>query len=219
MLTSAQVESAATEGPLASARNSSDAARAAFTIRRLILSIQRAVTAIESCAKPVICAAFGYSFGLAIDVGTACDVRLAASDTKFSVKEAAIGLAADLGTLSRLPKVGVSLSWVKEVAYTARTFDAAEALRVGFVSAVVEGGRKGVVERGVKMAEEMAALSPVAVQSTKRVVDFSRDHSIADGLVSFLFLRLCFGRETDECRNMSRRGMRPCCRLRMCPRR
>ena len=57
--------------------------------------------------------------------------RYAAADTKFSIKEVDIGLAADLGTLQRLPKIVGNDSVVRELAYTARVFSASEALSFG----------------------------------------------------------------------------------------
>lgn len=160
-----------------------DPAHQALHWRTHIHHIQSAVSALEACPKPVIAALFGFAYGAAIDIATACDVRLAARNaTRLSVRETAIGLAADVGTLSRLPKVVGSHSWVKEVCMTAREFDGAEAERVGLVSEAVEGGKEAVLARALEVAKAMGGHSPVAVQGTKRVLDYSRDHSVADGL-------------------------------------
>lgn len=133
----------------------------------------------------------GISYGAAIDISTCCDIRLCTRDTIFSVREVAIGLAADLGTLSRLPQTGVSMSFIKDVALTARDWDAAEALQVGFVSGVYESKGKAL-ERAMELARTIAEKSPVAVQGTKAVVNYSRDHSIEDGELFFLFFSFCF---------------------------
>ena len=95
----------------------------------------------------------------------------------MAVKEVDIGLAADIGTLSRLPKAVGSFSWVKDVCLSARTFDAAEALRVGFVSQVLES-KAAALETGLKMASFVASKSPVAVQGTKELLNHARDHSV-----------------------------------------
>jgi delta(3,5)-delta(2,4)-dienoyl-CoA isomerase len=123
----------------------------------------------------------GYSFGLGIDMSTCADIRICSADTKFAVKEVDIGLAADIGTLTRLPKVVGSFSWVKDVSLSARVFGAEEALRVGFVSQVHETKQKAV-EAGLKMAELLATKSPVAVQGTKELLNHARDHAVADSL-------------------------------------
>ena len=78
----------------------------------------------------MICVLHGISIGIAIDISCCADVRICARNTRFSVKEVDIGLAADLGTLSRLPKLVGSTSWVKDVCLSARDFSGEEALAV-----------------------------------------------------------------------------------------
>jgi len=136
---------------------------------------------VEKCEKPVICIMHGFSFGLAIDISTCADIRICAADTKFTVKEVDIGLAADIGTLSRLPKVVGSLSWIKDVCLSARVFGAEEALRVGFVSSIWETKGKAIQE-AYRMAKLLSDKSPVAVQGTKELLNHARDHTIADSL-------------------------------------
>ncbi len=117
------------------------------------------------------------------------DIRICARDTRFAVKEVDIGLAADIGTLARLPKAVASLSWVKDVCLTARDFSAAEALAVGFVSQVHDN-KAAAVAAAYKTAAFIATKSPVAVQGTKELLNHSRDHSVED---SKLPLGLCGG--------------------------
>jgi len=158
-----------------------DVARVAQGIRRHVDEFQKCIGSVERCEKPVICVMHGYSFGLAIDISTCADIRICAKDTKFAVKEVDIGLAADIGTLSRLPKVVGNFGWVKDVALTARTFGSEEAYNVGFVSQVLDTKEKAV-EAALKMAGFIATKSPVAVQGTKELLNHARDHSIADSL-------------------------------------
>ncbi|KAF8244455.1 ClpP/crotonase [Wilcoxina mikolae CBS 423.85] len=160
---------------------SADPARRALALRRFIKGFQDAIGSVESCEKPVIVVLHGISFGIAIDISSCADIRLCAADTKFSVKEVDIGIAADIGTLTRLPKIVGSLSWVKEVAYTARIFGAEEALKQGFVSTVLPTKAEAVAE-GLKLATLMAEKSPLAVQGTKAIINYSIDHTIQEGL-------------------------------------
>ena len=171
---------AASESGNAMGGDDTDTARRAIKLRRHIKNIQNAVTAIEKCEKPVIAVMHGISYGLAIDMTTCCDVRLCAKDTRFSVREVEIGIAADVGTLSRLPYSGISMSFIKDVALSARDWSAAEALQVGYVSGVYET-KKATLDRALEIAKLIATKSPVAVQGTKEVINFSRDHTIADG--------------------------------------
>ncbi|KAI5922697.1 ClpP/crotonase-like domain-containing protein [Camillea tinctor] len=158
-----------------------DEARRATQLRRYIVDFQNSISQIEKCEKPVICVLHGISLGLAIDMSSCADIRICSKDTRFAVKEVDIGLAADIGTLSRLPKVVSSFSWVKDVCLTARDFGAAEALAVGFVSQVHETKAKAV-EAAIGMATLIASKSPVAVQGTKELLNHARDNSVADSL-------------------------------------
>lgn len=157
-----------------------DPARVATQLRRHIDEFQDCISSIERCEKPVIAAMHGISYGLAIDLCVASDIRLCAKNTAFSVKEVDIGLAADIGTLTRLPKVVGNYGWVKEVALTARIFGAEEALKVGLVNAVYDN-KEQTVAKAIELASLMASKSPVAVQGTKEILNYSRDHSVKDG--------------------------------------
>lgn len=94
----------------------------------------------------------------------------------LDIQEVDIGLAADIGTLARLPKVTGNQSLVQELAYTSRNFSAAEAKEIGLVSRIVEGGREEVIKAALETAKVIAAKSPIAVVGTKRVLLHSRDH-------------------------------------------
>lgn len=121
------------------------------------------------------------SIGLAIDISCCADIRIAAANTRLAVKEVDIGLAADIGTLARLPKIVGSTSWVKDVCLTARDFSAQEALAVGFVSQVHDT-KATAIEAAQKIAVSLASKSPVAVQGTKELLNYGREHSTADSL-------------------------------------
>ncbi|KAK4556578.1 hypothetical protein LTR86_006149 [Recurvomyces mirabilis] len=172
---------AASEGGNITDRSALDPARKATKLRRHIQEFQDDISAIERCEKPVIAVLHGVSYGLALDMTTCADIRICAKDTRFSVREVEIGLAADIGTLTRLPKANVPMSWIKEVALTARDFYADEALRVGFVSAVYET-KAVALGKALEMSKLIASKSPIGVQSTKEIINFSRDHTTLDGL-------------------------------------
>lgn len=134
------------------------------------------------CEKPVIALMHGYAFGLGIDLSSACDIRLCLEGTKFCVKEVDIGLAADVGTLSRLPKVMGLTSFVKEVCFTARVFTPEEALRNNFVSKVVKGKKEDLIAEGLQLARLIASKSPVAVMGTKNILDAAWGRTVEDNL-------------------------------------
>ena len=123
----------------------------------------------------------GIAYGLALDLLCAVDVRWAASDAAFCIKEVDVGLAADTGTLARMPKLvgGGRASLLSELALSARVFGAEEARQeLGFVSRVVQGSREEVVRAAiVEFAEVVARKSPVAIVGTKRFIAHALDHS------------------------------------------
>ncbi|KAH9920527.1 ClpP/crotonase [Epithele typhae] len=126
--------------------------------------------------------AHGVAYGLSIDILSACDIRYAAENARFSIKEVDVGLAADIGTLARVPKVTGNASFVNELALTGRDFSAAEALQCGLVSKVVPGSRDEVVAAALATATLIASKSPVAARGTKRVLLHARDHSVEENL-------------------------------------
>ncbi|KAI1446168.1 ClpP/crotonase [Annulohypoxylon stygium] len=175
------VQAASEGGLVGSGDEKIDAARQATKHRHQIIEFQECIGQVEKCEKPVILVLHGISIGLAIDIACCADIRVCSKDTKFAVKEVDIGMAADIGTLSRLPKIVSSFSWVKDVCLTARGFGADEALAVGFVSQVLETKAKAV-EAAVKLATFIASKSPVAVQGTKELLNHARDNTVADSL-------------------------------------
>ncbi|XP_049581304.1 delta(3,5)-Delta(2,4)-dienoyl-CoA isomerase, mitochondrial isoform X1 [Syngnathus scovelli] len=158
-----------------------DTARISWNLRKNITKYQDTFSVIERCPKPVVVAVHGACVGGGVDLITACDIRLCTQDAWFQVKEVDIGLAADVGTLQRLPKVIGSRSLVNDLALTARKMFADEALNSGLVSRVF-ADKEAMMASALEMAEEMAARSPVAVQGTKVNLIYSRDHSVAEGL-------------------------------------
>lgn len=193
-----KVTAASSSGPVSQPKKTDDIARRTWKVRRHVNDYQNGVNAIERCEKrmhpfsrldppadlpkAVIMLCHGVAYGAAIDVAVASDIRHCSKDVRFSIKEVDVGLAADVGTLTRLPKIGVSYSWAKEVVYTARVFGAQEAERVGFVSSVAES-KEQLLSQGLELANLIATKSPVAVQSSKALFDFSRDRSVQDGLL------------------------------------
>ncbi|XP_019716888.1 delta(3,5)-Delta(2,4)-dienoyl-CoA isomerase, mitochondrial isoform X1 [Hippocampus comes] len=158
-----------------------DTARISWNLRKNITKYQNTFSVIERCPKPVVVAVHGACVGGGVDLITACDIRLCTQDAWFQVKEVDIGLAADVGTLQRLPKVIGSRSLVNDLALTARKMYADEALNSGLVSRVF-ADKEAMMASALEMAGEMAARSPVAVQGTKVNLIYSRDHSVAEGL-------------------------------------
>jgi delta(3,5)-delta(2,4)-dienoyl-CoA isomerase len=159
----------------------SDVGRRAAMIDRLVKDYQDWFTAIEQCPKPVIAAIHSGCIGGGVDLVTACDMRHCTEDAWFQVKEVQIGLAADVGTLQRLPKVLNNDSMVRELCYSGRAFPSHEALTHGLVSKV-HPDKEAMLTAALDLAATIARNSPVAVQGTKRSLVYSRDHPVQAGL-------------------------------------
>ncbi|XP_020210026.1 delta(3,5)-Delta(2,4)-dienoyl-CoA isomerase, peroxisomal [Cajanus cajan] len=150
------------------------------SLRRQIMAMQDAVTALERCRKPVIASIHGACIGGGIDIITACDIRMCTKEAFFSVKEVDLGLAADLGTLQRLPFI-VGFANAMELALTARTFSGSEAKELGLVSRTFNS--KNDLDEAVRLvAQAIATKSPLAVVGTKMVLLKSRDLAVDQGL-------------------------------------
>jgi enoyl-CoA hydratase len=149
-------------------------------LRRVILDLQDTLTSLERCRKPVLAAVHGACVGGGIDLISCADMRYCSADAWFTIKEIDIGMVADVGTLQRLPRL-IGEGMARELAYTARKFDAAEAKEMRLVNRVFESPealRAGVRE----IAAQIAAKSPLSVRGVKEMITYARDHSVADGL-------------------------------------
>ena len=145
-----------------------------------IQQMQDCFTALERCPVPVLAAISGPCIGAGVDLACCADVRLCSDEAFFSVREVALSLAADVGTLQRLPKIVGNESLVRELCLTGRNFTAKEALTIGFVSRVCR--KDELLPQAIEICTLMAQHSPVAVQATKKALLYARDHSVADGL-------------------------------------
>lgn len=158
-----------------------DVARIAWYLRDLISRYQKTFTVIEKCPKPVIAAIHGGCIGGGVDLISACDIRYCTQDAFFQVKEVDVGLAADVGTLQRLPKVIGNRSLVNELTFTARKMMADEALDSGLVSRVFPD-KDVMLNAAFALAADISSKSPVAVQGSKINLIYSRDHSVDESL-------------------------------------
>ncbi len=154
--------------------------RAAYALRDLLHKLQDALSSLEQARIPVIAAIHGACLGGGIDLISACDIRIASTDATFGIEEIHIGMAADVGTLQRLPKL-MAPGVVRELAYTGRRFSAEEAKGWGIVNAV-HPDKDAVLAAALDMARNIAAKSPLAIAGIKQAVTYARDHSVADAL-------------------------------------
>lgn len=152
------------------------ASRFLATVTRL----QRSITSVERCSKPVVAAIHGACIGGGVDLVTACDIRLCSADATFSVRETRLAMVADVGTLQRLPRI-VGRGRAAELAFTGRDIDAATAREIGLVNDVL-ADVDALHTAARSLAADIAANSPLAVQGTKHVLQACEDLSVDQGL-------------------------------------
>jgi enoyl-CoA hydratase len=157
-----------------------DVGRNAEALRRKIRELQASFTAVDQCRKPVLAAIQGYCLGGAIDLIAACDMRYATQDAQFSIKEIDMGMAADVGTLQRLPRI-IGDGMMRELAFTGRVINGTEAQRIGLVNRTWNSQQE-LLDGVLRIAAEIAAKSPIAIRGTKEMIRYSRDHRVDDGL-------------------------------------
>lgn len=150
------------------------------SLEALIRDLQAATGAAERCTKPVIAAIHGACLGAGLDLALACDLRYATTNARFSVKEVDLAIVADLGSLQRLPRlVGEGLA--RELAFTAREIGSDAAWRLRLVNASLPD-RVSLMNHAIKVARTIASKSPATIRGIKASFNYSRDHTVAEGL-------------------------------------
>jgi enoyl-CoA hydratase len=157
----------------------SPAAKASRFLRQ-VKKLQGAVSAVAGCPKPVVAAVHGACIGGAVDLITACDIRLASAEAFFSVRETKIAIVADVGTLQRLPRI-IGRGHVAELAYTGKDITAERAAQIGLVNEVL-GDPAALHKAALALAAEIAANSPLAVMGTKAVLTACANRTVEEGL-------------------------------------
>ncbi|HEX9776255.1 MAG TPA: enoyl-CoA hydratase-related protein [Actinomycetota bacterium] len=140
---------------------------------------QRSFSVFEEIPQPTIAAVQGPAFGAGIQLAAACDLRVAGEDATFCVMETRWGIIPDLGGTQRLPRL-VGLSRAKDLCFTGRRVDAAEAGEIGLADRVVGAGDH--LKAAQELAAELAAQPPLAIEGIKRLANAAFDMPVRAGL-------------------------------------
>jgi enoyl-CoA hydratase len=142
---------------------------------------------LDQARFPVLCAVQGGCIGGALDLATACDIRVCSADAFFTVQEIQIGMMADVGVLQRLMKI-VPQGVAREMAYTGDRVGAPRALEIGLVNAVLPD-HSALIEHTLKLARSIAAKSPLAIAGSKIALNQARDHGVGEALERMALLQ------------------------------
>ncbi|MGF7162840.1 enoyl-CoA hydratase/carnithine racemase [Rhodoligotrophos appendicifer] len=138
------------------------------------------IQAFDRTTKPIIAAIHGACMGGGLEMALACDIRIAAPDAKFSLPETGLGLIPGAGGTQRLPRV-IGLGPALDMLLTGDRIDAAEALRLGLVSRLVENV-ESLLPEALALALKIAARAPLATLYVKEATVKGAGMALADGM-------------------------------------
>ncbi|AJP73309.1 crotonase/enoyl-CoA hydratase family protein [Sphingomonas hengshuiensis] len=121
-------------------------------------------------AVPVIAAVHGMAFGGGLQIASGADIRIAAPGTRFSVMELKWGIVPDMAGYA-LWRRCVRDDVLRELIYTAREFDAAEAQALGFVTRIADDPH----QEAMALAKAIAGRNPHAIRAAKRLTNQDGD--------------------------------------------
>lgn len=148
--------------------------------RHDLTRLQNAFTCLDQARIPVIVCVQGGCIGAGVDMISACDIRFATKDAFFCIAEINIGMTADVGTFPRLCRL-LPEGWVRQISYTGERLPAPRARELGLVNEVFDT-QEAMLDHAMGIAREIASKSPLAVSGSKAMINYARDHTIADGL-------------------------------------
>jgi len=146
--------------------------------RRFSALGQEVMSGIAAAPQPWIAAVNGFALGGGCELALACDIRLASEKAKFGQPEISLGITPGFGGTQRLPR-SIGVGWAKYLVLSGRHLRADEALRIGLVQAVY--AKDELMPQALKLAEELAAKSPLAMRYCKAAVNAAADTDIVTG--------------------------------------
>ncbi|MFP6808064.1 MAG: enoyl-CoA hydratase-related protein [Pseudomonadales bacterium] len=151
---------------------------------------------IFNCDKPVICALNGAAAGFGMDMAMCCDIRIMAEGAKLAPTPVKRGIVPESGGTWILPRL-VGLEKASEIFFTARNLGAQECKELGLCAHVVPAEK--LMAFALKLAGDIAANAPLAVQSAKRLMRMGMSEQFNDHVhhVYMNFLQLM---RTDDAR-------------------
>ena len=151
----------------------------AGTIEMLARGTHKLWRAIAACPKPVIAAVNGFALGGGCELAMTCDIIIAGESAKFGQPEVKIGIIPGGGGTQRFTRAVGKYKAMRYV-LTGDLFSAKEAFDMGLVSEIVADAE--VEKRALEMAQQIAALPPLAIKQAKEAVLRGMDAALDTGL-------------------------------------
>jgi enoyl-CoA hydratase len=138
------------------------------TLAAGIRMAQGVFDSVEALPQATIAAINGHAVGAGLQIGLACDFRIAVTGAKLGLSDVKIGIIPALGATTRLPRL-IGLAKTKELILTGDLILSEEALKIGMINQAVE---KEELEEAVKeLAEKLASRAPLAIETAKRLLN------------------------------------------------
>jgi enoyl-CoA hydratase len=136
-------------------------------VKRYEAMAEQALEGILAFEKPTIAMIRGYCIGGGVNVAICCDIRIASSNSTFSIPASRLGLGYRYSAMKNLTDL-VGPGNAKDLFFTARRIDAAEALRMGLVNRVAEPGAMEALL--AEYTDAIAANAPLTIKAGKRII-------------------------------------------------
>lgn len=146
---------------------------------RVSVGLQDCFTAVARIPQPTIAAVTGYALGGGCELALCCDLRIVADNAKLGQPEILLGIIPGAGGTQRLPRL-IGPARAKELIFTGRQVDAAEALSIGLANQVVPSA--DVPTAAQELAERLAKGPALALRAAKEAIDHGLDTDLATGL-------------------------------------
>jgi enoyl-CoA hydratase len=133
---------------------------------KLMDAVRSAEQSLVDCPKPSIAMIRGICIGGGIELALGCDLRFAAENARFAIPPAKLGLVYSLSSTRHLIEL-VGLGRARDLLYSARSFDASEALRLGLVERVFKDG--DIERETLEYAHTLANRSQYSIRAAKKI--------------------------------------------------
>ncbi|HEX5679325.1 MAG TPA: enoyl-CoA hydratase [Desulfobacterales bacterium] len=148
-------------------------------VKEFIFTIRNLFTAIEQLGMPVIAAVNGVALGGGTELALACDIRIAAATATLGLTETRLAIIPGAGGTQRLPRL-IGRGKAKELIFTGRRVEAAEALQIGLVNRVCPP--EALVDECRRMAAMICETGPIAVEQAKHAINHGLETDLTTGL-------------------------------------
>jgi len=148
-------------------------------VKEFIFTVRNLFTAIEELNKPVIAAVNGVALGGGTELALASDIRIASETATMGLTETRLAIIPGAGGTQRLPRI-VGKGKAKEMIFTGKRIDAAEALAIGLVNQVCAPAE--LIDTCLKMAAEICETGPVAIEQAKYAINYGMETDLSTGL-------------------------------------